>query len=149
MSIDFAMCVFYLNTSEECQASQRSKPRWRRGLEIYCCLMVRLHVRKKGPLAVRFFVVIWATRAFALVLVILVDDESSPHLLAAGMIVGLQMFVELGVGVDRVLLLKRHGAIEPTLNARQVCCCGVTAKRLSRPHLTPRASSREIHVAWT
>jgi hypothetical protein len=82
--------------------------------------MLRVHVCKESVLEIDPLVVFRATRAFALALIVLVNTKSPRDLHAAGVVIGLQMSVELGVSVDRVLDLERHRAIEPTLDARQV-----------------------------
>jgi hypothetical protein len=86
--------------------------------------MVRLHVRDEGLLNVRLFALSWAAGAFAMAIVTHVDDESPSQLLVAGMVVGLQMLVELDAGVERLPLVKRHGRIAPATNARQVLVFG-------------------------
>lgn len=80
--------------------------------------MLRLHVRKESLLEVHLPTIPRrATGTFALALVVLVDVESPSDLLAASVKVGLQVLVELGVGVDQILRLKRHGAVESALDA--------------------------------
>jgi hypothetical protein len=80
--------------------------------------MVRLHVREEGLLKVQLFALFWAAGAFALAIVAHVDDESPPQLLAAGMVVGLRMFVELDAGVERLPLVERYSRVDAASNAR-------------------------------
>jgi hypothetical protein len=80
-------------------------------------------VREEGLLRINHLALVRAAGAFALIvvaLVALVDDESPPQLLTAGMKFGLTMFVELGACVERVLLLERYSRVDAAFNARQV-----------------------------
>jgi hypothetical protein len=80
-------------------------------------------VREEGLQRIHLLALFRAAGAFALIvvaLVALVDDESPPQLLTAGMKFGLTMFVELGACVERVLLLERYSRVDAAFNARQV-----------------------------
>jgi hypothetical protein len=83
-------------------------------------------VREEGLLRINHLALVRAAGAFALIivalvaLVALVDDESPPQLLTAGMKFGLTMFVELGACVERVLLVERYSRVDAAFNARQV-----------------------------
>jgi hypothetical protein len=82
--------------------------------------MLRVHVCKESVLEIDPLIIFRATRAFTLALLVLINTKSPHNLHAAGVVVGLQMSVELGVSVNRVLHLERYSAIEPTLDTRQV-----------------------------
>lgn len=82
--------------------------------------MIGLHVGDKRLCIVHLGRSVAAAMATALAVVILVDVETPQHLLAAGVEVGFQVLVGLGVDVRGFLLLVGHARIELALDALQV-----------------------------